>query len=82
MMKKINVCIGSACHLKGSYDVLEAMQQLVIEYNLQDILEVKAAFCLQNCTEGVSVKRWDDKVLSVSRENVKQIFVNEIIAYL
>ncbi|MGL4344109.1 MAG: (2Fe-2S) ferredoxin domain-containing protein [Cellulosilyticaceae bacterium] len=81
-MKTLSICIGSACHLKGSYDVLELLKALVVENGLQEVLEIQAAFCLKNCCQAVSVKRWDGAVLSVSTDNVRQIFQDEIIAYL
>ena len=45
-MKTLRICIGSACHLKGSYEVIEIFQQLIKEKELNDFIELKAAFCL------------------------------------
>ncbi|QVK17104.1 (2Fe-2S) ferredoxin domain-containing protein [Mycoplasmatota bacterium] len=81
-MKVIKVCIGSACHLKGSYDVIEELKRLIKEKNLEDQIELNAAFCLGHCVEAVSVLRWDNKVISFSRDNVAEIFEQEIEAYL
>lgn len=81
-MKEVKVCIGSACHLKGSYDVIEALKKLIKEKKLEDQIQLSAAFCLGQCMQAVSVLRWDDKVLSVSRENVTQVFEEEIEAFL
>ena len=39
---KITVCIGSSCHLKGSKDVVERIQQLVADNNLQDKVELES----------------------------------------
>ena len=36
---KITICIGSSCHLKGSRQIVEKLQQLVAENNLQDQVE-------------------------------------------
>lgn len=77
-MKTIKICIGSACHLKGSYDVLSIFKELIKDYKLEDEVDIQAAFCLKNCTQAVSVMRWDGKVLSVSRENARTIFEREI----
>lgn len=81
-MKKISICIGSACHLKGSYQVVEIFKALVKEYKLEEQIELKADFCLKNCANAVSVMRWDNKLLSVSPENAREIFETEIIPYL
>lgn len=81
-MKKVKICIGSACHLKGSYQVIEIFKELIQEYQLENIIELNAAFCLGHCTEAVSVSRWDDQILSVSKDNAKEIFITEIMACL
>lgn len=51
----IKICVGSSCHLKGSYDVVEAMKSLVKKYAVEDKIELQASFCLGNCAKGVSV---------------------------
>ncbi|MEI3163350.1 MAG: (2Fe-2S) ferredoxin domain-containing protein [Lachnospirales bacterium] len=35
-MIKISVCIGSACHLKGSYNVINGIQQAIEKNGLSD----------------------------------------------
>ena len=81
-MKNIKICIGSACHLKGSEKVIEDFQNLIKEYNLENEIELYASFCLNNCTDGVSVMRWDKKVLSVCSNNVREVFDKEILPYI
>ncbi|SFH67981.1 Thioredoxin-like [2Fe-2S] ferredoxin [Tindallia magadiensis] len=70
-MKTIHVCIGSACHLKGAYQVVNRFQQLVEEKNLQEQINVKAAFCLGHCTKAVSVQIDDGEVYSLGEEGVE-----------
>lgn len=70
----IQVCIGSACHLKGAYNVINSLQQLINEKSLEDRITLKAAFCLGQCTDAVSVKIDDKPVLSVSDSTVGQFF--------
>ena len=47
----IQICIGSACHLRGSYDVIEKMKALIAADNLEDKITLKASFCLGRCGE-------------------------------
>lgn len=68
---EIKVCIGSACHLKGSYDVIKEFQSIIKEYNLEDKIDIKGAFCLNHCTEAVSVQVDNKEVISMSKEKVK-----------
>ncbi len=69
----IKVCVGSSCHLKGSYDVVEAFKSLVKKYNVEDKIELQASFCLGNCLRGVSasVEEIGD-VQVVESEHVKR----------
>lgn len=73
---EINVCIGSACHLKGSYDVIGEFQKVIREYNLEGKITLKGAFCLNQCTEAVSTKV-DDKIVSMSPDKVRG-FVEQV----
>ena len=43
---KVTVCIGSSCHIKGSRQVVEKLQELVNENNLADKVELGGTFCL------------------------------------
>jgi NADH:ubiquinone oxidoreductase subunit E len=78
-MVTISVCVGSACHVKGSYNVLNSFQQLIEEYKLADKIDLKAVFCLGHCTERVSVKIGEDKIHSVSGTTARSFFEEEII---
>ena len=55
-MLELSVCIGSACHLKGSYNVIQVFQQLIEEKSLHDKIDFKGTFCMKQChNNGVSV---------------------------
>jgi NADH:ubiquinone oxidoreductase subunit E len=51
----ISVCVGSSCHLRGAYDVINEFKQLIAENSLADQIELKACFCLGECQAGVSM---------------------------
>ena len=70
----VQICVGSSCHLKGSYNVIRAFQKLVEEYGLQDQIDLKAAFCMGHCTEGVSTMFGDEYVGNVTPENAVEVF--------
>ena len=77
-MKKLVVCIGSSCHLKGSRQVVEELQKLIDQNNLKEEVELAGTFCMGNCQKGVSVKL-NDQLFSVSPQTVKEFFENEIL---
>ncbi len=78
---KVTICIGSSCHLKGSRQVIEALQSRVAENNLGDKVDLCGAFCMKNCVNGVSVTV-DDVLYSVKPDTVDDFFDNEILAKL
>ena len=71
---KVYVCVGSSCHLRGSYDIIQLMKDLLKKNGLEDSVELSAAFCLGKCTQGVSVKVDDEIICGVSRENFDEVF--------
>lgn len=76
-MTTIQVCIGSACHLKGSYSVISKLQEVVAQKKLEDQIVIKAAFCLGECTQAVSVKVNDGPIQSLHAEDVEG-FINQL----
>lgn len=74
---KVSVCIGSACHLKGSKHVLSGLKALSEQSGLGDKVNLCSAFCMGRCQDGVSVSV-EDKVFSVTPETVNEFFEKEI----
>ena len=78
----LKVCVGSSCHLKGSYDVIEKFKECIKKYEVEELVDLQASFCLGHCSEGVTVKANDEFLLNVNKDNAEEIFVNEIIPEL
>lgn len=78
-MIEINVCVGSSCHLKGSYNLIQNFQQFIEEYGLHDKVEMRAKFCMKHCQHGISVSI-NDEIFSVSPETSREFFENKVIA--
>lgn len=76
---KITVCIGSSCHIKGSRQVVQKLQDLIGANSLGDKVELGGTFCMGKCQMGVCVAV-DDCVHSVTPETVDQFFKNEVLA--
>ena len=76
----VKVCVGRSCHLKGSYDVIQKLQKLISDNKLEDKVELKASFCLGNCSNGVSMRIDEEPVLNVSPSNIEEIFQNQILS--
>ncbi len=78
----INICVGSSCHLKGSYDIIQLMKEAIKDYKLEDKINLSAAFCLGRCTDGVSIKIDEDIICGVSKDTFHNFFQNEILMKL
>ena len=78
---KITVCIGSSCHIKGSRQVVEQLQQLISENNLKDRVELAGTFCMGKCQQGVCVTV-DNAFHSVSPDTVKDFFEKNALSQL
>lgn len=74
---EIKVCVGSACYVKGSHEVIQQIQKLITMYNLEDKIILKAAFCLGHCTQAVSVEI-DDVTYSVPKDGVDVFFKEHV----
>ncbi|MCX7710565.1 MAG: (2Fe-2S) ferredoxin domain-containing protein [Clostridia bacterium] len=70
----IYVCVGSACHLKGSYNIINEFQQIIDENGLGDQITVIAALCLGKCSNAVSVQVDDSEAVSLTHQNVRSYF--------
>jgi NADH:ubiquinone oxidoreductase subunit E len=75
---KITICIGSSCHLKGSKQVVEQLQQMITENNLEDKIILTGTFCMGNCRSGVNVTI-DEENFSVSSDTVKTFFEEQVL---
>ncbi|MDR1444462.1 MAG: (2Fe-2S) ferredoxin domain-containing protein [Treponema sp.] len=77
-MLELCVCIGSSCHIKGSYNVIQTFQQLIEEKKLHDKINFKSSFCQKQCQHpGVAVSV-NNVVFQVTAETAGDFFVREV----
>ena len=76
---KVTVCIGSSCHIKGSRQVVEQLQELIGKNHLGDKVELGGTFCMGKCQQGVCVTV-DEAFYSVTPESVEEFFTAEVLA--
>ena len=77
-MLKITVCIGSSCHIKGSRQVVEQLQNMIAEKGLGDKIELSGTFCMGKCQQGVCVTV-DEVFHSVTPDSVEAFFAQEVL---
>ena len=78
-MLKITVCIGSSCHIQGSRQVVEQLQNLIAENDLSEKVELAGTFCMGKCQQGVCVTV-NGEFHSVTPDSTKDFFANEVLA--
>ena len=75
---KITVCIGASCHIKGSRQVVEQLQDLIRKNELGDKVELAGTFCLGKCQQGVCVTI-GEQFFSVSPDTVDAFFEENVL---
>lgn len=79
----IFVCIGSSCHLKGSYEMVQKFEAAIARYKLQDEVVLAGSFCLGRCNRrGVTVKINDDVYEGVQVEAFDDFFTEHVLTPL
>lgn len=76
---KVTVCIGSSCHIKGSRQVVERLQELIAANHLGDKVELGGTFCMGQCQKGVCVTV-NEAFHSVTPDTVEEFFDKNIKA--
>ena len=77
----VQICVGSSCHLKGSPEIVELLQQAVAEHHLEDEVTLAGSFCIGKCNRvGVTVQVDDDIHVGVTKENFKEFFKENILS--
>ena len=79
-MVRVNVCVGSSCHLKGSQDIVELLMQAIKDNNLNGLVELSGTFCIGQCNRvGVTVQVDDEVHVGVTRENFNEFFKKNVL---
>lgn len=79
----IQICVGSSCHIKGSPEIVELLQNAVAEYHLEDEITLAGSFCIGKCNRiGVTVQVDDDIHTGITKENFKEFFKENVLDVL
>ena len=76
----IQVCVGSSCHLKGSPEIVELLQESIEKENLGDSVTLVGSFCIGKCNRvGVTIQVDDEIHTGITRENFKEFFKENVL---
>ena len=79
----IQICVGSSCHLKGSAEIVELLNEAVKEHRLEDEITLAGSFCIGKCNrQGVTVQVDDEIHVGVTKETFKEFFNDKVLAVL
>lgn len=73
---KLTVCSGSSCHHKSSNKIIKLLQNLIAEMKMEELVELKACFCLGRCADGFNVKIEEEIVSFQTIEECELYFFN------
>ena len=78
-MRTITVCVGSACHMKGSHKVIDKLAELIEKNGLEDEVELKASFCMDQCKGNIGTLIDEKPIYDMRKDTVEEIFQREIL---
>ena len=81
-MITVTVCVGSSCHIKGGREMITRFNDFLTAEGLRDKVELKGAFCMERCGEGINWKFNDEIITSSSVEDGAKTFRKKILKAL
>ena len=76
----VQICVGSSCHLKGSQDIVELMEDALKAHGIEDDVVLSGSFCIGKCNRvGVTVQVNDDVHVGITKENFREFFTANIL---
>ncbi len=83
-MVNVEICIGSACYVKGSSQVVNDLNAIIKEKGWEDKIAVKGSFCMKACQNhiGLGIRINGRQIEQVTAQNAREILERELTAAL
>ncbi len=83
-MVNVEICIGSACYVKGSSQVVNDLNALIKDKGWEDKVALKGSFCMKACQNhiGLGIRINGKQIEQVTAQNAREILDREISAAL
>jgi NADH:ubiquinone oxidoreductase subunit E len=78
-MLRITICVGSSCSVRGSDDMAAVIEQLIERENLADQVELVGAFCMDQCSNGVSLKVGKRQYRDLQPQDAETFFYEKVL---
>ena len=66
----IEICLGSSCYVKGANKVVETVKAYIKENDWDHLIELKGAFCMGNCSDGLGLRINGEIIHDCCQENL------------
>lgn len=79
-MVNVEICIGSACYVKGSSQIVNDLNELIKEKHWEDKIAVKGSFCMKACQNhlGLGIRINGNQIEQVTAQNAKEVLNREL----
>jgi len=72
-MIEVEICLGSACFVKGSQQVVTIIKELIATNHWEQQVLIKGAFCMGKCSEkGLGIKINGKAITGIGIYNAKE----------
>jgi NADH:ubiquinone oxidoreductase subunit E len=78
----VTICVGSSCSIRGSDELAAEIQRLIEKENLEGLVDMVGAFCMDTCSKGVSVRVGDRAFSNIRPEDAESFFYKEIMPFV
>lgn len=76
----IEICVGSACHIKGSHELVELFQNEIAARNLDNEITLAGCFCTGQCNrDGVTVVIDDVVHTGITPDKFNEFFKSNVL---
>ena len=79
-MVTIVVCVGSSCYVRGSEGLAQTFEGLIKQRGLDARVEVTGAFCMDQCSMGVSIRVEDEVYRCVNPQSALAFFEDAVMS--
>ena len=77
----IQICVGSSCHIKGSPEIVQLLQEAIAENHLESEITLAGSFCIGKCNRvGVTVQVDEEVHVGVTKEGFRDFFQANVLS--
>lgn len=77
----VTICVGSSCHIHGSEEIINLLNQAIEKHGLDGEVIPLGGFCTENCNRnGVTIQVDDDTFTGVTPASFDKFFTEHILS--